>query len=256
MRTRIPINEKPNGNGTTTLSEEDELSASEDEEENERNGVRRQPGMKRRRNIMDYQNPEAAPEDEDIVSAAVSPARRNGTKNGAGARHSANGSVQEGSSSHDDLDELDDDQSNYDLGDQSDVDDEPGRRGGPDEDDGDVDMEDNFNNNNNNDHDHDDSNGGAALQQRIPTPQRQEATPPDSPPPAVAAQPTAPTQQAANDIGNGDMDEGDTIEDLEPALAKDHGREEREAEGCEGGEGGGGGGETAGGGGDYLVEAC
>ncbi|KAL8966618.1 MAG: hypothetical protein Q9197_005881 [Variospora fuerteventurae] len=217
------------------IEREDELSASEDEEENERNGVRRQPGMKRRRNIMDYQNPEAAPEDEDIVSVAVSPARRNGTKNGAGARHSANGSVQECSSSHDDLDELDDDQSNYDLGDQSDVDDEPGRRGGPDEDDGDVDMEDNFNNNNtnnnnNNNGDHDDGNGGAALQQRIPTPQRQEATPPDSPPRAVAAQPTAPTQQAANDIGNGDMDEGDTIEDLEPALAKDHGREEREAE--------------------------
>lgn len=40
-----------------------ELSDSEDEEENLRNGVLRQPGATRRRNIMDYQNPNAVPDD-------------------------------------------------------------------------------------------------------------------------------------------------------------------------------------------------
>ncbi|KAL9007661.1 MAG: hypothetical protein Q9173_007122 [Seirophora scorigena] len=203
------------------VEREDELSASEDEEENERNGVRRQPGIKRRRNIMDYQNADPAPEDEDIVSGAVSPGERNGTKNGD-ARHSADDNA-ELSEEYDDLDELDE-PSGSELGNRSDIDDpqaddEPGRRG-LNEDDGDVDMEDNFDN----------SGAGAALPQpRIPSPQRQEATPPDSPP-SVAAQPTAPTQQAADEIGNGDMDEGNTIEDLEAATGKDEGREEREAE--------------------------
>ncbi|KAJ9636248.1 histone deacetylase [Coniosporium apollinis] len=42
------------------ITRDDELSESEDEELNQRNGVRRQPGRKRRRNIMDYQNPHPA----------------------------------------------------------------------------------------------------------------------------------------------------------------------------------------------------
>lgn len=190
------------------VEREDELSASEDEEENERNGVRRQPGIKRRRNIMDYQNADPAPEDEDIVSGAVSPGGRNGTKNGEDDRHSADDNAQL-SESFDDLDELDE-PSGSELGNRSDIE----------ADDGDVDMEDNF---------HSSGTGAALPQPRISSPQRQEATPPDSPPP-VAAQPTAPTQQAADEIGNGDMDEGDTVEDLAPATAKDEGREEREAE--------------------------
>ncbi|KAL8955840.1 MAG: hypothetical protein Q9193_006446 [Seirophora villosa] len=192
------------------VERDDELSASEDEEENERNGVRRQPGIKRRRNIMDYQNADPAPEDEDIVSGAVSPGGRNGTKNGDDDddRHSADDNAQL-SESIDDLSGLDE-QSGSELGNRSDIE----------ADDGDVDMEDNFHS----------SGAGAALPQpRISSPQRQEATPPDSPPP-VAAQPTAPTQQAADEIGNGDMDEGDTIEDLAPVTAKDEGREERDAE--------------------------
>ena len=44
------------------VQKDGELSESEDEEENSRNGVLRQPGTKRRRNIMDYQNPNAAPD--------------------------------------------------------------------------------------------------------------------------------------------------------------------------------------------------
>ncbi|KAF2841049.1 hypothetical protein M501DRAFT_971696 [Patellaria atrata CBS 101060] len=43
-----------------------DFSESEDEDENERNGVRRQPGGRRRRNIMDHRNP-YAPEDESGI---------------------------------------------------------------------------------------------------------------------------------------------------------------------------------------------
>lgn len=205
------------------IERDDELSASEDEEENERNGVRRQPGMKRRRNIMNYQNPNAAPEDEDIVNGAMSPARRNGTENG-GARRTPNGSAR-GSSNRDEDDDLDIDNdlhSDSDLGDQSDNEDVPhDGHHAPEDDDGDIDMEDDPSQ---------DITASATAHPRIPSPQRQEATPPDSPP-QIAAQVPAPTQQAADEIGNDDMDEGDTIEDdQEPALAKQEGRAEREAE--------------------------
>lgn len=55
------------------VERDDELSASEDEDENARNGVLRQPGIKRRRNIMDYQNPNAVPDFEPgIDSPAMS----------------------------------------------------------------------------------------------------------------------------------------------------------------------------------------
>lgn len=216
------------------IERDDELSASEDEEENERNGVRRQPGKQRRRNIMNYQNPNAAPEDEDMISGAVSPARRNGTSNG-GVGHSANESGN-GSSNHDDDDDLDNDNENHsnsDMGDQSDLDDaqpddeldHPTSHPAPEDDDGDLDMEDDF--------DHNSTIPalrGAVAQPRLPSPQRQEATPPDSPP-LVAAQVLAPTQQAVDEIGNDDMDEGDTIEEEhEPALANEEGREQREQE--------------------------
>ncbi|KAL8760751.1 MAG: hypothetical protein Q9184_003077 [Pyrenodesmia sp. 2 TL-2023] len=188
------------------IERDDELSASEDEEENERNGVRRQHGKQRRRNIMDYRNPNAAPEDEDMVSGAVSPARRNGTQNG-GSGHTPDRSGQ-GSSNHDEDDELDNDngnRSNSNMGDQSDLGDAPlDDENAPEDDDGDLDMEDNFNDNT--------PHRAPPPQPRLPTPQRQEATPPDSPP-QLAAQAPAPTQQAANDIGNDDMDEGDTNEE-------------------------------------------
>ena len=44
------------------ITHDADLSESEDEDMNERNGVRRQPGRPRRRNIMDYQNPHAVPD--------------------------------------------------------------------------------------------------------------------------------------------------------------------------------------------------
>lgn len=47
------------------VERDDELSESEDEAENARNGVLRQPGMGKRRNIMDYQNPNAV---EDMMT--------------------------------------------------------------------------------------------------------------------------------------------------------------------------------------------
>ncbi|KAL8830525.1 MAG: hypothetical protein Q9170_005700 [Blastenia crenularia] len=208
------------------VERDDELSASEDEEENERNGVRRQPGMKRRRNIMNYQNPAAVPDDEEMPSGAVSPAQRNGTHNGA-ARHTANGSAHD-SSNHDDED-MDHDISNRSNSnledDESELDDAhhnetPVHPDSQHDEDDDLDMEDNF----------------TLVPSRLPNltrpqpPQRQEATPPDSPP-RVAVQAVAPTQQAADEGGNEDMDEGDTIEeDREMGTAREEGREERERE--------------------------
>ncbi|KAF1952897.1 hypothetical protein CC80DRAFT_168465 [Byssothecium circinans] len=53
--------------------------ASEDEDYNESLGVRRQPGVRRRRNIMDFQNPSAASDDADTPNGARS-------LNGEGAR--------------------------------------------------------------------------------------------------------------------------------------------------------------------------
>lgn len=55
------------------VEKDGELSESEDEDENENNGVRPQPGERKRRNIMDYQNADAVMEDADLPSGAVSP---------------------------------------------------------------------------------------------------------------------------------------------------------------------------------------
>lgn len=54
-------------------SKDGELSESEDEEANERMGIRRQPGQRRRRNIMDFQNPNAA--EDGVDSGAATPLR-------------------------------------------------------------------------------------------------------------------------------------------------------------------------------------
>lgn len=53
------------------VEKEGELSESEDEEENEENGVRRQPNVRKRRNLMDYPNPNAAVYEND--SGVASP---------------------------------------------------------------------------------------------------------------------------------------------------------------------------------------
>ena len=59
------------------VEKDGELSESEDEEENERNGVRKQAGQPKRRNLMDFQNVNAV---ADMDSAIASP-ERNGTPN-------------------------------------------------------------------------------------------------------------------------------------------------------------------------------
>jgi histone deacetylase 1/2 len=64
-----------------------ELSESEDEEANDRLGVRRQPGQRRRRNIMDYQNPNAIA--DGIDSGAGTPVR---SLNGESGRVTKNAS--------------------------------------------------------------------------------------------------------------------------------------------------------------------
>ncbi|KAL8731220.1 MAG: hypothetical protein Q9181_004379 [Wetmoreana brouardii] len=197
------------------IERDDELSASEDEEENERNGVRRQPGMKRRRNIMNYQNPTAAPDDEEIVNGTVSPS-------GANGKDMANGG------SAQDEDEIDN-QSNSDLGEDSDLEDGVPNGGSrppveAEDEDGDLEMADDAPT-------HDNATNGARPHPAPATAERQEATPPDSPP-QIAAQAAAPTQQAADDIGNDAMDEGDTIDAEEDAAAaaKEAGEAERDKE--------------------------
>ncbi|KAL9577398.1 MAG: hypothetical protein Q9203_007480, partial [Teloschistes exilis] len=182
------------------VERDDELSASEDEEENQRNGVRRQPGMKRRRNIMNFQNPQAVADDDEVLDDAAPMNGTNGKENGA----------------HDEDDVDIDDES-------SDLPERPTRRyadyestdselDNMQDEDGDLEMAEN---DNENDHDHDDNDAApqdapTTTQNPTATPVRSgpEATPPDSPP-RIVAQVPAPTEQAA-DIGGGDaMDEGD-----------------------------------------------
>lgn len=69
---------------------EGELSESEDEEANDRNGVKRvRPS--RRRNIMDFRNPNAVPDDEEIIANAAI---------GASTAPGTNGDAHEAKSSH------------------------------------------------------------------------------------------------------------------------------------------------------------
>jgi len=172
------------------VEKEGELSESEDEDENERNGVRRQPGKQRRRNMMNYQNLAGGLNgDEDMGSGAVSEKRgRSPDRNGDdgvprnGSAHSTNGNLSAAPSEDEEGDEEEDE-------------------------DEDVEMAD----------DNPTTNGNAIHGSRP-----QEATPPDSPPPAASANPTA--SEAVNGIGNDAMDGG------ESELAKEEGVEERELE--------------------------
>jgi histone deacetylase 1/2 len=54
------------------IARDDELDESDDEEESRVNGVRVQPGNKKRRNIMDYQNPNAVP-DIEVENGVATP---------------------------------------------------------------------------------------------------------------------------------------------------------------------------------------
>ena len=178
------------------VEKDGELSESEDEAENEANGVRKQPESKRRRNIMDYQNPAAAADDNEVVSRATS--ARGGRVNGVnGTRHSSGIKA-----------------------DESEVDASEGPRDGSSpsparEDEEDVEMADEA-----------DEAEEPAVEAPPSADGAQEATPPDSPP-AAAADATVP-DGVAEDTGNDAMDEGDTLDD--PDLAKEEGHDEREME--------------------------
>lgn len=71
------------------VEKDGELSESDDDDENAKNGVLKQPGALRRRNIMDYQNPQAVP---DIISGVDSPLT---TSVNGDALAAANGEIHE-----------------------------------------------------------------------------------------------------------------------------------------------------------------
>lgn len=58
------------------ITRDDELEESEDEEESHANGVRKQLGPLKRRNVMDYRNPNAAASDVDMDSGVATPEAR------------------------------------------------------------------------------------------------------------------------------------------------------------------------------------
>lgn len=87
------------------VEKDGELSDSEDEEESGANGVRRQRnGAKRRRNIMDFQNPNAAP-DDNLASGAVSVRSGRSRTNGVEPSELSDNEVGDEESAHGDGDE-------------------------------------------------------------------------------------------------------------------------------------------------------
>ena len=175
------------------IEKDGDLSDSEDEDENQANGVRRQGNApKRRRNMMDYQNPHAVP--DDTVASL------NGSANGVNS-HTASDGERNGITHSEDSDV-----ENLDGGR-----DESPLSSGNHEDEDDVDMVD---------------NNGDTAPAHLGAEGPQEATPPDSPP-EIAVNPTVPAH-VVEETGDDAMDEGDTLDD--PELAKDEGRDEREHE--------------------------
>ena len=180
------------------IEKDGELSDSEDEEENEANGVRRQPNApKRRRNIMDYQNPLAAPDDN--LASGVASARSGLSANGLGS-HTATDNEREGSP----------------LSEESDR----GRLNGA--------REDSLSSGNPEDDDEMDmaEDTGVPAASSLANDGPQEATPPDSPP-TVAGNPTAPSH-VVEETGNAVVDEDDTPGEAD--FAKEEGQNEREKE--------------------------
>ena len=197
------------------IEKDGELSESEDEDENDRNGARRQPNTRKRRNMMDYQNQNAVPDDEEMINDDETP-RRGRSRNGDGpdgpqapsseVNGNSNGNVSPHSSINHSDDAGSDDGSPQEMlaADNPNIEDE------------DIDMAD------------DDAitNGTAPATAQASTDGPQEATPPDSPP-TMAAATTAPAQ-VADQISNQAMNEDDTLD--EPDFAKEEGLEERELE--------------------------
>jgi len=74
------------------VEKDGELSESEDESENARNGIVKQPGQRKRMNIMDYQNPNAVPE---LGSGMATPTSASANGDAASAVAAANGEIHE-----------------------------------------------------------------------------------------------------------------------------------------------------------------
>jgi len=74
------------------VEKDGELSESEDESENARNGIVKQPGQRKRMNIMDYQNPNAIP---DLGSGVATPTSASANGDAASAVAVANGEIHE-----------------------------------------------------------------------------------------------------------------------------------------------------------------
>ena len=195
------------------IEKDGELSESEDEDENESNGVRRQPGVKKRRNMMSFQNPHAVVDDlmddEDLVSGAVSPQRsRSREQDEIGAPNSAHEAEENGSAhssnAHPEESGASTDGATPEASPHGDA------TNGEDED---VEMA-------------DDSVVIPPAHTHPSTDGPQEATPPESPPTVFAA--PAVSTNTVDQLSNDAMDEGDTLDD--PEVAQEQGREEREIE--------------------------
>ena len=193
------------------VEKDGELSESEDEDENDRNGARRQPNGRKRRNMMDYQNDNAVPDDEEMMIDEDSPARgrsRNGDRNDESnapnedLHGNGNGNVSPHSST---LNQDQSPSSSRASPEGSTAPDEPAAE------DGDIDMI-----------------GDVEIPSIPPVVQAsaegpQEATPPDSPPAPVAA-PAAPAQ-VSDTVPSVAVANGDN-----PEIAREEGREDRDLE--------------------------
>ncbi len=177
------------------VEKDGELSDSEDEEINEENGVRKQPSApKRRRNIMEFQNENAAPDDDfngEVISGVIS-ARSGRSPNGANGVHGSN---------------MDDSEAEPIEGEHGDSLSSPTR----DAEDEDVEMADET------------ARAASSASKRA-----QEATPPDSPPEDNTAAASTAVPNAEGEAPEEAMDEGDILDD--PEMAKEVGQDEREKE--------------------------
>lgn len=184
------------------VEKDGELSESEDEDENDNNGVRPQPGERKRRNIMDYQNPDTVMEDVDLPSSAVSP---HGDRVRERASRGPTNDAEENGSAHSSNVAMEDSGPSSEIA----TPDESPHADATNPLDEDVDMA-------------DDSTTLPPPAHHLPFADRpQEATPPDSPgappgpapprdpSPTPAAPPLAP---ASDEPANVTLDEGDTLD--------------------------------------------
>ena len=181
------------------IEKDGELSESEDEEESQRNGVRRQNHNQKRRNIMDYQNPNAASDDEKVASRTR---RRSRESAGSASRPAAvtNGSAHSESNTPSPAPSRPESQDSL-------VADDTAMQ------DADIDMD-------------EEPSQPATATNQFAAEGPQEATPPESPPSTAAV--AAPAGQPAADPGDVVMDEGDVSDD--PEAAQENGLEERDHE--------------------------